>query len=216
MNVFAAQSTGFYKLDAPWFVPVEFLSFESFFNGNNIQLSWSTATELNNKGFDIQMSLDNLNFENVGFVPGFGTSSEKHNYNFEVNDIKDGKYYFRLSQIDYNGTVSYSSTNVVELAIPKEFSLSQNYPNPFNPSTKISWQSPVNSWQSLKVYDALGNLVTTLVDEYRSAGTYEVVFNPVSSIQHPESGIWNLASGIYLYRLQIGNQIQSKKMLLIK
>ena len=216
MNVFAAQSTGFYKLDAPWFVPVEFISFESFLNGSEVYLSWSTATELNNKGFEIQMSNDNLNFENVGFVPGFGTSSEKHNYNFELNALKDGKYYFRLAQVDYDGTISYSNINEVELVIPKEFALFQNYPNPFNPSTKISWQSPVTSWQSLKVYDVLGNLVATLVDEYLPAGNYEVVFESVSSIQHPESSIRNLASGIYLYKLQIGNQVQTKKMLLMK
>ena len=216
MNVFAAQSTGFYKLDAPWFVPVEFLSFESFVNGSKVYLSWSTATELNNKGFEIQMSDDNLNFEIIGFVPGFGTSSEKHNYNFELNDLKDGKYYFRLAHVDYDGTISYSNINEVELVIPKEFALFQNYPNPFNPSTKISWQSPVSSWQSLRVYDALGNLVAVLVDEYRPAGTYEVVLESVSSIQHPESSIRNLASGIYLYKLQIGNQVQTKKMLLMK
>jgi hypothetical protein len=216
MNVFAAQSTGFFKLDAPWFVPVEFLSFEANVNGSTVNLYWSTATELNNKGFDIQLSFDNLNFENIGFVPGFGTSSEKHNYNFELNDLKDGKYYFRLAQVDYDGTISYSNTNEVELVIPKEFALFQNYPNPFNPSTKISWQSPVSSWQSLRVYDALGNLVAVLVDEYRPAGTYEVVLESVSSIQHPESGIRNLASGIYLYKLQIGNQVQTKKMLLMK
>lgn len=221
MNVFAAQSTGFYKLDAPWFVPVELTAFKIEVNGNNIKLSWSTATELNNKGFDIQMSEDNVNFENVGFVPGFGSSAEKQNYEFDLSGLKEGKYFFRLAQLDFDGTISYSSTNSVELFLPKEFSLSQNYPNPFNPSTKISWQSPVNGWQSLKVFDVLGNHVTTLVDEYRPAGNYEVVFDPVSSIpqsgrQYLKSGIRNLASGIYLYQLRIGNLVQTKKMLYLQ
>ncbi len=74
--------------------------------------------------------------------------------------------------------------------VPNKFSLSQNYPNPFNPSTKISWQSPVSGWQTLKVYDVLGNEVATLVNEYRSAGSYEVEFNPAVSIK--QSSKWSL------------------------
>ena len=92
---------------------------------------------------------------------------------------------------------------------PILFQLSQNYPNPFNPSTKISWQSPVGSWQTLKVYDVLGREVVTLVDEYRNAGSYEVEFqSSVGSLQ--------LASGIYYYQLKAGDFIQSKKMILMK
>lgn len=96
---------------------------------------------------------------------------------------------------------------------PREFLLSQNYPNPFNPSTKISWQVPVSGWQTLKVYDVLGNEVATLVNEYRPAGTYEIEFSttggPESRIQHP-------ASGIYFYRLQAGSFVDTKKMILLK
>ncbi len=92
---------------------------------------------------------------------------------------------------------------------PTSFSLDQNYPNPFNPSTKISWQSPVAGWQTLKVYDVLGNEVATLVDEFREAGSYEVEFkSAVGSLQ--------LASGIYYYQLKAGNFIQTKKMMLMK
>ncbi|MFN3872460.1 MAG: T9SS type A sorting domain-containing protein [Ignavibacterium sp.] len=89
--------------------------------------------------------------------------------------------------------------------MPNDFVLYQNYPNPFNPSTKISWQSPVSSHQTLKVYDVLGNEVATLVDEFRDAGRYEIEFD--ASI---------LSSGIYFYRLQAGSFIQTKKMILIK
>ncbi len=99
-----------------------------------------------------------------------------------------------------------SDNNLVELS---EFKLQQNYPNPFNPRTKISWQSPVNGWQTLKVFDVLGKEVATLVDEYRPAGSYEIEFNPASSIK-------NLASGIYFYRLQAGSFVETKKMILIK
>ena len=74
--------------------------------------------------------------------------------------------------------------------IPLEFSLKQNYPNPFNPSTRISWRSPVSSWQTIKIYDVLGNEVATLIDEYKSVGSYEVEFNAA-----------NLSSGVYIYQV---------------
>jgi hypothetical protein len=93
--------------------------------------------------------------------------------------------------------------------LPNDFSLFQNYPNPFNPSTKISWQSPVGSYQTLKIFDVLGNEVATLVNEYRNAGNYEIEFNPASSIKNP-------ASGVYFYQLKAGEYLETKKMLLIK
>jgi photosystem II stability/assembly factor-like uncharacterized protein len=104
-------------------------------------------------------------------------------------------------------------TNIIDeentLSQPKEFLLQQNYPNPFNPSTKISWQSPVGSWQTLIVYDILGNEVATLVNEYRDAGNHEVEFK--SSV-----GSRQLANGIYFYRLQLGDFVETKKMILLK
>jgi photosystem II stability/assembly factor-like uncharacterized protein len=102
-------------------------------------------------------------------------------------------------------------TNLLDenILLPAEFSLSQNYPNPFNPNTKISWKSPVGSWQSLKVYDILGREITALVDEYKSAGNYEVEFSTLS-IKHLPS------SGVYFYTLRAGDFIQTKKMILLK
>ena len=96
-----------------------------------------------------------------------------------------------------------------EKVIPIEYSLEQNYPNPFNPSTKISWQSPVASWQTLKVYDIIGNEVATLVDEFREAGRYEINFEASTEGQH-------LASGVYFYRLQSDPFVQTKKMILLR
>ena len=93
------------------------------------------------------------------------------------------------------------------------FKLYQNYPNPFNPSTKISWQSPVSGWQTLKVYDVLGNEVATLVDEYKSAGSYEVEFSAKGG---QAVGNKQLASGIYYYQLKAGSLIQTKKMILLR
>ena len=93
--------------------------------------------------------------------------------------------------------------------IPADFMLYQNHPNPFNPSTKIRWQTPISGWQTLKVYDILGNEVATLVDEYREAGNYEFEFNSLSNIK-------KLSSGIYFYLLQARNYAKTKKMILLK
>jgi len=111
-----------------------------------------------------------------------------------------------------NGTLlKYSNiTQINELGVNiLNYSLEQNFPNPFNPSTKIKWKTPVGDWNVLKVYDILGNEVTTLINEYKSAGVYEVDFNS-SLIKNSSS------SGIYFYRLQVGDFAKTKKMILIK
>lgn len=106
-----------------------------------------------------------------------------------------------------NVNLNFNLTDVEDdLSVaPDKFELSQNYPNPFNPSTKISWQSPLDGWQTVKVYDMLGKEVATLVDEYKPAGSYKITWNA-----------GNLPSGIYLYQLRAGNFIESKKMSLLK
>lgn len=104
------------------------------------------------------------------------------------------------------GCYEYNSiTNVEEEIIANNFILFQNYPNPFNPSTKISWQSAVDNWQTLKVYDVLGNEVATLVDEYKPAGKFEISFDGTE-----------LPSGVYIYQLIAGNYIQTRKMVILK
>ncbi|OGU54445.1 MAG: hypothetical protein A2315_02155 [Ignavibacteria bacterium RIFOXYB2_FULL_35_12] len=107
------------------------------------------------------------------------------------------------------GAPFITSVNPEDINHPTGFYLEQNYPNPFNPSTKISWQSSVGSWQTLKIYDVLGNEVVTLVNEYKPAGTYEVEFkSTVGSLQ--------LASGMYFYTLNVRNYTQTKKMIILR
>lgn len=131
-------------------------------------------------------------------------------HGFAVGD--NGDYY---SVLDHRGIIlKYkadidSTVNVAENYTPLDFSLFQNYPNPFNPSTKISWQSAIGSWQTLKIYDVLGNEIATLVNEYRPAGRYEVEFQSTASS-------FQLASGIYFYTLRAGNYSESKKMILLR
>ena len=91
----------------------------------------------------------------------------------------------------------------------QDFSLEQNHPNPFSTGTKISWQSPVSGWQTLKIYDLLGNQVATIVDEYKAAGKQELDFNPATSIRNP-------APGVYYYQLKSGPFIQTRKMVMLQ
>ena len=190
-------------------IPVELTSFTASVVEGNVVLNWITATELNNSGFEIerQKTKDEKSeeWESIGFVNGNGTSTSVHSYSFVDKNTNEGKSYYRLKQIDFDGSFDYSKTVEVDLSLPTIFSLEQNYPNPFNPTTKISWQSPIAGHQTLIIYDLLGNEVAKLVDEFRSAGTYEIDFNASK-----------LSSGVYFYELQTGEFVTTKKMILIR
>ena len=199
-------------------VPVELSSFNVSLDASNVSLSWSTSSEKNNRGFEVERGLTpalskgegERKWERVGFVNGKGTSSQINHYSFFDKNLPSGKYSYRLKQIDFDGTFKYYNlSEIIEVNSPGKFELFQNYPNPFNPRTKISWQSPVSSHQTLKIFDALGNEIATLVDEFREAGKYEVVLN--SGV-----GSQQLATGIYYYQLQVGSFIEVKKMIYLK
>jgi len=190
-----------------WFdvVPVELVSFNASVNENSVTLSWITATELNNSGFEIERTLLGSEFEKVGFVPGHGTSTETHSYSFVDQSLAAGSYAYRLKQIDLDGTYEYSNIVNVEIITPIEFELSQNYPNPFNPSTTIKFSIPEGSQVSLKIYNSLGQEIKILVNQFMEAGIHNVNFNAVG-----------LNSGMYFYRLDAGEFTQVRKMTLIK
>jgi hypothetical protein len=188
---------------------VELISFTAHSNGSAVTLNWQTATEVNNYGFEVQKSeISNQNsiWEKVGFVNGSGNSNSIKEYSFTETNIGSGKYYYRLKKIDKDGGFIYSNAVEVNItALPTEYTLYQNYPNPFNPSTKISYQLPKSSFVTLKVYDIIGREISTLVNEQQNAGQYEVAFDGSK-----------LASGEYLYRIQAGDFISIKKLVLLK
>jgi len=189
-------------------VPVELLAFTASVKNSDVELLWSTASELNNMGFEIERSIDGQdNFITVGFVDGKGSSSEINYYSFTDHPQVSGvnQLYYRLKQVDFDGTYSYSDIVNVSYDVPAEFVLSQNYPNPFNPSTRINYFVPQESFVSVKVYDFLGREVMTLVNETRAVGSYEIVFDASS-----------LPSGTYFYTLIAENYSSTKKMILIK
>lgn len=185
--------------------PVELASFTSSVNDNDVTLNWSTVSEINNAGFEIQRTRDQ-NWERIGYVRGNGTSNSSHSYSFVDRNLNSGVYHYRLKQIDYNGGFEFFNlSNEIVIGLPAKYELSQNYPNPFNPSTKLEFGIPEEGLVSLKVYDALGNELATLVNENKTAGRYTVNFNAS-----------NLSSGVYFYKLNAGNFTDVKKMTLLK
>jgi len=190
-------------------LPVELTSFRGIREDNAVRLTWTTASEKNNAGFEVQRRSENREVSNeawqvLGFVRGNGTTSDAKSYSF-VDRTASGKVSYRLKQVDFDGAFEYSPVIEVDAGLPHTFELGQNYPNPFNPTTLISYQLPVASEVSLKVYDVLGREVATLVSGRQEAGRYSVSFNAAS-----------LSSGVYFYRLQAGNFVATKKMMLVK
>ncbi|MDZ4712408.1 MAG: T9SS type A sorting domain-containing protein [bacterium] len=194
-----------YIQDSP--LPVELASFTSAVNNNDVILNWSTATEENNSGFDIERSsIVNNEWTKIGFVEGNGTSANQSSYSFHDRYLNTGRYNYRLKQIDFNGNFEYFNLgSEVSIGIPDKFKLSQNYPNPFNPTTKINFSVPVNSLVKLKIYNVLGKEVMTLINEQKQAGNYAAEFNGA-----------NLSSGIYFFRMEAGEFVDVKRMMLIK
>lgn len=185
-------------------IPVELTSFEASTDENDVILNWATATEVNNQGFIIQRKgIDN--YERVGFVEGYGTTAEIQNYTFIDESVAPGKYHYRLKQMDFDGTFEYSGEIAVEVTQPAEYFLTQNYPNPFNPSTAIKYSIPEDGFVTLKVYDVLGNEVSSLVNEQQQAGEFDIVFDASS-----------LSSGVYYYQLKAGEFTATKKLMLMK
>lgn len=190
-------------------VPVELTSFTANTDENKIILSWETATEKNNAGFDIERSSDKKNFYAIGNVKGRGTTTEKQSYTYTDKISGGGKFYYRLKQIDFNGSFTYSNTLEVS-ALPIVFSLSQNYPNPFNPSTTIKFQLPQKERVVLEVFNTLGEKVKTLVDDIKDPGFYEAKWDGTNN-----NNI-DVATGVYIYRIMAGKFILSKKMMFLK
>jgi len=186
-------------------VPVELTSFTATTKNDDVILNWSTATELNNAGFEIQRLAVGNEYITVGFVAGFGTTTESKNYEFIDADLSAGSYSYRLKQVDFDGTFTYSDEVNVDVLGPIQFELAQNYPNPFNPSTTIKFTLPQSSDVTLKIYNALGQEVSTLISGFMESGLHSVKFNASE-----------LKSGIYFYKIDTDLYSDVRKMTLIK
>jgi len=194
----------FADINAP--LPVELTSFTANVSENGVSLNWTTATETNNSGWNIERSQLDENWERLGFVEGKGNSTTIQNYSFTDRDLTSGKYQYRLQQVDYDGTSNYSDVVEVEFnQLPEKFALYQNYPNPFNPSTTIKFDVPFSALVNLSIYNSIGEKVVTILNEQMESGVYSTIFDAS-----------NLSSGIYFYRLTADNQVFTNKMLLIR
>jgi len=196
-------------------IPVELTSFTASIYKNSVTLNWTTSTEINNQGFEIERTSSSTTplfdeWTRIGFVPGIGTTTESQLYSFIDSKLNSRTYYYRLKQIDFDGTFEYSKELKVQISLPDKHVLEQNYPNPFNPSTVISWRLPVNSFVSIKIYDVLGNEVSTIVNKEIPAGDHEIEFS-ISSENARE-----LTSGIYYYKLTVKDFSETKKMVYLK
>lgn len=189
-GLFAALANGTVVQLVPGVVPVELTSFTASANGTNVSLNWTTITETNNRGFEVQRKTSEGEFVAIGFVNGRGTTTEIQNYSFTDSNLPRGKYSYRLKQIDFDGSFEFSKEVEVLIITPKEFSLEQNFPNPFNPSTQITFNLKTDADVSLRIFNLLGQEIATLVNGRLSAGTQQVEFKAD-----------NLSSGVYFYRI---------------
>jgi len=186
-------------------IPVELTGFKAEIRNWSALLSWQTATEKNNREFEIQRSKNKIHWEVIGIVPGKGTTSEIQNYSFEDNNIENQAYFYRLKQIDYDGSYKYS--DIIEIKIYlNNFELFQNYPNPANPTTIIKFIVALESFIELYLYDIKGEIISTLIYENKQPGIYI-----------KEIDLRKLSTGVYFYTLKSSTGFsQTKKLLILK
>jgi hypothetical protein len=199
-------------------LPVQLSSFTASTKGRDVILTWTTATEVNTAGFEIERKLVSqekaqAKWENVGFVRGNGNSNRPVEYTFTDTKLNTGKYAYRLKMVDNDGSYEYSNEVVVEIGKPDVTKIEQNYPNAFNPATKIEYQLANPSKVVIEVYNITGQKITELVNDEQVEGYYSLVF---------DASKYGLASGIYFYRMIAmdkvtgKNVVQTKKMLYLK
>ena len=186
-------------------IPVELTSFTANVLGNSVNLKWNTATELNNSGFEVQRKSANSEWSNIGFVAGFGTTTEPKVYSFTDDKAAVGNFTYRLKQVDFDGSYEYSNEINVDVTGPAQYSLDQNYPNPFNPSTLIKYSVAQDGFVNVSIFNLLGEKVATLVNSNMKAGSYELNFNASQ-----------LSSGVYFYSIEAGDFKAVRKMMLMK
>ena len=197
-------------------LPIQLAGFTAVvLNGQLVRLDWITLTETNNYGFEVQKSADSTGqFQLIpnSFTPGHGTTLEPHHYVFIDSSARAGRWWYRLKQIDLDGTIHCTDpvcvtiwTEISGNRVPAVFALRQNYPNPFNPATSFQFSIAHCQLTILKVYDALGREVATLVNEVKQPGVYTVPW---------DAG--GVAGGVYFYRLQAGSYVEVKRLVLLR
>lgn len=210
---YALMAETFFDAIAPYLnpvVPVELISFEASLQRQEVVLEWSTASETNNFGFFVEHKSGEQIFSTRGFIPGHGTTTLPQSYRFVDVAPEPGVNFYRLRQVDSNGTFEFSNVIRVINLPPKSFSLRQNYPNPFNIDTKISFELPSRSFVRLTIFEVNGREVVTLFEGERAAGIHEINWNS------RDAGGNVMPNGVYYFRLESGGQQAAKAMSLVR
>ncbi|MDZ7340451.1 MAG: T9SS type A sorting domain-containing protein [candidate division KSB1 bacterium] len=199
--------------DAP--VQVELTRFSATVLDQHVRLIWSTATETENLGFHLFRSIvPEQDYQQITteLIKGRGNSNQEHSYSFIDCDVQAGQtYYYKLADVDYSGNMRFHGPiSVTVEAKPSGYSLSQNYPNPFNPETAINFSLKEAGRVTLTIYNLQGQLVRTLVDEEKLAGSYSVMWDGKS-----DNGTL-VGSGIYYYKLRANGFKATKKLMLAR
>jgi hypothetical protein len=199
------NSTNFGTLSSDGTVPVELTTFNALAKGKGIELTWKTATEVNNAGFEVQKNV-NGTWNKIAFVEGNGTSNTPHQYSYIDADAV-GTVSYRLKQIDRDGQFEYSSVVEANAGFTAaDYKLGQNYPNPFNPTTNITFVMQNSENVTVKVYNLVGQEVATLFNGVAEA-------NKMYTLNFDAS---KLSAGTYFYALHSASRNEVKKMSLIK
>jgi len=198
-------------IDPEDIVPVELASFSCTVQGKFVILSWSTATESNNFGFEVQRHTENADWKKIGFIRGSGTSATSCNYSFKDNaENEPGIYYYRLKQIDTDGSFTTYPAIEVNVSLPVRIQLAQNYPNPFNASTTIQYEIPAPSQVKLTIYNIEGKVIRILVNGNSSPGYFNILWN--GRDEHGQTA----SSGNYFYELRVNDETIRKQLVLLK
>ena len=196
-------------------LPVELVYFYADVFEDSVLLKFGTATEVSNYGFEIQRAQNNLNFEIIGFVEGNGNSNSPKHYTFSDSLVEmTGIIYYRLKQIDFDGTSAYSDTVTINFAssitlessnIPSHFNVSNNYPNPFNPATKINFELPFLQILKIDLFDIRGKLVKEIAAQEFLPGSYQLTLDFSA-----------YSSGIYFVRFESQEDVFTKRIAFVK
>jgi FlgD Ig-like domain len=190
-------------------LPLTFISFGGVLKDNEAELTWATANETNNSGFDIERSRDGKNFIAIGFIKSKGNTSAETDYSFTDAALQAGINYYRLKQTDYDGNFKYSS--VIKIAYTNGNANTITIaPNPFSNNTSISFTLPQSQKVSIQIFDIDGRLIKTIVNEQMQAGVHQLTWNATI-----ENGTL-VAKGMYYLRLNTGSYAETKKLSLIK
>ncbi len=187
-------------------LPVELSSFSLEQDAAGVHVSWSTASETDNAWFEIERAATDESFARINTkrIPAEGNSAGAR-YSYLDSTVSDGVYSYRLVDVSLDGRRTTHPAQTISVTRPLSFSLGQNYPNPFNPATQISFTLSRAAAIRLELFDARGRKVMTLARGLFTAGSHAIRL---------EDG--SLASGVYIYRLQSGGRVQSRKMLLVR